>query len=145
ANSRDEAKRVASRLLIHHAVAQRADAGKRRQHEAPWIGNFVGGGDPGAERAGGGGILSRSHREFLIVAHAPLDGTGVAGDVIARARPPRAMTTASSPSKSKLCDTAGRIISPSCAGNSRARRRGNPGTAAARPDWCAAPPASRCR
>src|SRR5262249_4559857 len=41
-----------------------------------------GGDDPGPEWAGGGEILSRSHGEFLIVAHAAVDETGVTGDVI---------------------------------------------------------------
>src|SRR5262249_60134104 len=49
------------------------------------IGNLIGGDDPWTERAGGGEILSRSHREFLIVAHAAVDEAGVAGDVLERA------------------------------------------------------------
>src|SRR5262249_61064926 len=56
-----------------------------RGREAVRVGDLVGGDDHGPERAGGGEILSRSHGEFLIVANAAVDETGVTGDVIERA------------------------------------------------------------
>src|SRR5262249_59312583 len=56
----------------------------RRERETGRIRDHVGGDDPGPEWAGGGEILSRSHGEFLIAAHAAVDETGVTGDVIER-------------------------------------------------------------
>src|SRR5207302_4369791 len=49
------------------------------------IGNFVRGHDPRPERSGGGEILARGHREFLVVADAAVDETGIAGDMLERA------------------------------------------------------------
>src|SRR5262245_8407633 len=94
---------------LRHRIDQEIGAGllhllsvqPRREREAGRIRNLVGGDDPGPERTGGGEILSRSHGEFLIVAHAAVDEAGVTGDVVERA-PDWDMATAATDHNCKL-------------------------------------------
>src|SRR5215470_17067097 len=81
-----------------------------REHELGRIWDLISRDDPWPEWAGAGEIFARGHRKFVRIAHAAVDEAGIAGDVLEtmfrfNVASPRPITTASSPSKSKLSDT----------------------------------------
>src|SRR5437764_3645274 len=77
---------------LRHGIDQKIGTGPlhllavepRRERQLLRIAKLVGGDHPGPERTGAWEILSRRHREFLIVAHAAVDEAGVARDVAER-------------------------------------------------------------
>ena len=83
----------AERNDLRHRIDQQIGAGVLHllaveaggQRQPGRVGNFVGGDDPRAERAGRGKVLAGGHRELLVVAHAAVHETGVARDMLQRA------------------------------------------------------------
>ena len=76
---RDRIDQEISRRVLHLLVVE-----PRHQCELARIGDFVGGDEPWAERAGAGKVLAGGDGKLLIIAHAAVDEAGIAGDVIER-------------------------------------------------------------